>query len=171
MNSTLLKYGLAVLLAIGALYAIYHSGYKAGEYYVQKVWDDEKVKTQAALDKAVADLKLAQAATNTKVEVKYVDRIKIVKVKGDTIETLIPQIITVKDDAACQLPTNYEWLLNTAAAPSNDTTLPSTPSSTDGATTPITLSEASKSVVENYTICNQNAEQLKSLQDWVKLQK
>jgi hypothetical protein len=32
------------------------------------------------------------------------------------------------------------------------------------------LSTVTETVVENYSICHQNAEQLKSLQEWIKLQ-
>lgn len=158
------------MVVLGLFWTTYVNGVQSGKQQIQAKWDADAIAKDESLKRAIAELHLAQAKTNVIVETKYIDRIKTVQIKGDTIVKYIPQIITPKDDAACLLPNNYEWMLDTAADPNSNTPLPSTSGVTNGTSPTITLSEASKSVIDNYTICNQNSAQLTALQEWVTLQ-
>lgn len=97
---------------------------------------------------------------------KYVDRIKVVKEKGDAIVKSVPIYITKEADAKCDIPNGFVSLHDSAAK--NE--LPPTPSDIDGASSGIKLSEVTTVVTSNYTTCNQIRQQLLSLQEWVREQ-
>lgn len=71
---------LSIVLVIGICYGCYH----AGEKSVQAKWDKEKSELAISIEKTKAESKIE----TVKNEVKYIDRVKIVKQKGDTILTL-----------------------------------------------------------------------------------
>jgi len=94
-----------------ALAAIGWSIYSAGEDHIQKKWDAEKVK----VEKYIADLEAKQGAVTVKVETVYVDRIKTVTVKGETITKYVTEYITKEADAKCVIPKNLVLILDRAA--------------------------------------------------------
>ena len=62
-----------------------------------------KVEIKTAKKETVA------AETTTQIVIKYVDRIKTIKEKGDTIYVKVPEVIT-KYDTNCQLPNAFTFL-------------------------------------------------------------
>ena len=109
------------------------------------------ISNQAEWEAKVAQVKLEMAAkevksveVTTKIVTKYVKQIQIVKETGDVIIKEIPTYITKVDDAKCAVP--------------------------NGGASDVKISEVAGTVIENYTTYYQLAEQLKALQDWIKVQ-
>jgi hypothetical protein len=96
------------------------------------------------------------------VVVKYVYRDKIIKEKGDEIV----KYITTKNDADCRLHSSTIELLN-ASAKNN---LPDPTRATDESSAGVDLSTVTRAVTENNEKYHQVANQLISLQEWVKEQ-
>jgi len=74
--------------------------------------------------------------------------------------------ITKESDAKCPIPNAFVVLHDSASK--NE--VPDTARLADEGTSATKLSTVTETVVGNYSICHQNAEQLKSLQEWIKLQ-
>lgn len=91
-----------------------------------------------------------------KIETKYVDRIKEVKVKGDTIVQKIPVYI----ESDVMLPAGFR-VLHDSAATGND------PTGIADATS-ISVADASLVIFDNYTGCRKNYEQVLALQEFIK---
>lgn len=159
----LLKYWkpLAVVLACMLLLAtVFGWGMIKGRAQIQAKWDKAKAAQQAA------DTKEAnrQAVVTIETVTKYVDRVRVVKGKTETIIKEVPKYVTVKADADCIINTGFVRLHDAAAA----NTLPDGPRDTDAAPAPVTLSTVSETVSANYGACFQNAAQLDALQDWAR---
>jgi hypothetical protein len=106
LKSPLAKYlGIALIIA-GLLYGVY----SAGENKVQAKWDADKEKVAAEIKK----LKEASVVETVKVETKYVDRVKTVTVKGDTITQYVDRYITPEEDKGCTIPKNFILLHDSA---------------------------------------------------------
>lgn len=145
---------LAVLLIILGVYGI---GRWHGSTATQEQWDAEKL-AQAV---RVAETKTAQAETAVKVVTEYVDRIQVVREKGDTIIKKVP--VYVPTDS-CSLPGGFRVLHDAAAA----NTLPD---STRVADAPAADAQTvAATVADNYNTCNGIREQLIALQAWAKAQ-
>ena len=82
-----------VALVVGSLYGAYSHGLGVK----QKEWDLAESKRQ----EQVQEVKIVQGEETVKVVTEYVDRVKVVKVKGDTIIKEIPKYVTVQDDSRC----------------------------------------------------------------------
>lgn len=108
-------------------------------------------------------LQAKQEEATSKVVEHYITQIKVVK---DTNDKILKQINN-KDDRMCTLPESFVRLHDSAV----QGTVPNTSSGIDGAASGIALSEAERTIIENYGQYQQIAEQLKALQDWVKQQK
>ena len=98
-----------------------------------------------------------------KIVTQYRDRIKIIKEKGDEI----PTYVTIKNDVDCSLHVSTIVLLNAAS----ENSIPDPTGRVDESPSGVALSTLTKSVAENYTTYNEVAQQLRSLQNWVKEQK
>jgi hypothetical protein len=85
--------------------------------------------------------------------IKYVDRVKIQKVK---------EFVTVADDEACKLNSGFVKIHDAAAG--NELVKPD---ETDREESKVKLSEATEIINQNYLQYNQIAAQLTSLQNWV----
>lgn len=143
-----------VLMVIGV--------YFYGSYDNEMSWRD-KVKTlQAEIDKKDA----ASATATTEIITKYVDRIKVVKEKGDVIIKEVPKYISEKSDAGCVIPKSFVVLHDS----SSRNEVPDSTGGIDESASTTKLSTVTETVVGNYTIYHQTAEQLKALQEWVKTQ-
>jgi hypothetical protein len=114
----------------------------------------------------IAQTEKAGAEATVKVVTKFVDRVQIVKEKGDVIVQKVPEYITKESDAKCTIPNGFV-VLHDAAAKSE---VPDSSRGSNEAPSGVALSTVGKTVVENYTTCHQNVEQLKALQEWVKTQ-
>ena len=129
--------------------------------------DDHKWEAKVA----AAQLKSSQSETKSvegtvKTINKYIDRVKIVKEKGDVVIKEVPKYINIKSDAGCVIPKSFVLLHDLAAK--NEVPDPSGIIDESASTTK--LSTVTETVVINYKTYHEMAEQLTSLQDWVKLQ-
>jgi len=104
-----------------------------------------------------------QAKVITKeVEIRYVERTKVIKEKGDEVI----KYITINNDRDCSIHNSTVELWNSAA----ENRLPDPTRRSDESPSGIALSEADKVIIDNYNQYNLVAEQLRSLQDWVREQ-
>ena len=106
---------------------------------------------------------LAQAEATVKVVTEYVDRVRVVREKGDTIIKEVPVYVPVQADAACTINRGFVRLHDAAAAGE----LPEPARDADAAAAGIALSAVAGTVAANYQTCHENAEQLRALQAWV----
>ena len=131
------------------------------------------ISNQEKWEAKVAEVKLemakketASAEVTTKVITKYVTKIEVVKEKGNVIIKEIPKYISKDADAKCDVPNGFVVLHDSASR--NE--VPDSTRSIDAGTSEVKLSDVATTVTENYTTYHKVAEQLKSLQEWIKLQ-
>ncbi|WP_423378162.1 hypothetical protein [Burkholderia sp. LMG 32019] len=100
------------------------------------------------------------ARRDVKVVTQYVDRVQVVREKGDTIIKEVPVYVDREADRTCVVPVGFVRVHDGAAAnvPVGD------PGSADAAPSGIALSAVAATVAGNYTTCHENAEQLIALQ-------
>ena len=149
------------LLALVALsVALVGFGWIKGASHVQAQWD--AAIQQQALQTAAARERQAQATV--KVVTEYVDRIRVVREKGDTIIKEVPVYVPVQADAACTINRGFVRLHDAAAAGD----LPEPARDADAAAAGIALSAVAGTVAANYQTCHENAEQLRAFQVWAR---
>ena len=149
------------LLAIAALgLTLVGFGWVKGAGHVQAQWD-AAVQQQALQATAVRE---EQAQATVKVVTEYVDRIRVVREKGDTIIKEVPIYVPVQADAACTINRGFVRLHDAAAAGA----LPEPARDADAAAADIALSAVAGTVANNYQTCHETAEQLTALQTWVR---
>ena len=134
-------------------------GWIKGANHVQAQWD--AAIQQQALEAAAARERQAQATV--KVVTEYVDRVRVVREKGETIIEEVPVYVPVQADAACTINRGFVRLHDAAAAGG----LPEPAGDADAAAADIALSAVAGTVAANYQTCHENAEQLRALQVWV----
>ena len=148
------------LLALAALgLALVGFGWVKGAGHVQAQWDIA-VQQQALQAAAVGE---RQAQATVKIVTQYVDRVRVVREKGDTIIKEVPVYVPVQADAACTINRGFVRLHDAAAAGA----LPEPAGDTDAAAADIALSAVAGTVATNYQTCHETAEQLRALQTWV----
>jgi hypothetical protein len=137
------------------------------------VYMEGGISNQEKWEAKVAEVKLEMAKketesaeVTTKVITKYVTKIEVVKEKGNVIIKEIPKYITKDADAKCDVPAGFVVLHDSASR--NE--VPDSTRSVDAGTSEVKLSGVATTVTENYTTYHKVAEQLKSLQEWIKLQ-
>lgn len=157
MNPVAWPYRLLALAALGI--ALFSFGWLKGASHVQAQWDA----ATAALQQAQAQAQIRQAQATVKVVTEYVDRIRVVREKGDTIIKEVPVYVPVQADAACTINRGFVRLHDAAAAGE----LPEPIRDADAAAAGLTLSAVAGVVVANYQACHENAEQLRALQQWL----
>ena len=149
------------LLALAALgLALVGFGWVKGAGHVQAQWD-AAVQEQALQATAVRE---EQAQATVEVITEYVDRVRVVREKGDTIIKEVPVYVPVQADAACTINRGFVRLHDAAAVGA----LPEPARDTDAAAASIALSAVAGTVATNYQTCHENAEQLRALQSWVR---
>ncbi|WP_261530583.1 hypothetical protein [Burkholderia multivorans] len=100
------------------------------------------------------------ARRDVKIVTQYVDRVRVVREKGDTIIKEVPVYVDREADRACVVPLGFVRVHDAAAA-----NVPlGHPGSTDAAAAGVALSAVAATVADNYTTCHENAEQLIALQ-------
>ncbi|WP_010104101.1 hypothetical protein [Verminephrobacter aporrectodeae] len=152
------SYRLLLLTLLAA--ALYGLGWKQGTQHTQEQWDRET--KQQALQAATEEKKQAQATVQ--VVSKYADRIKTVRQEGANISKEISQHVPTQADAACTVPHGFVRVHDRAAQGNAHAEPTGDP---DAAPAGIALSTVAETVVENYTSCRENAEQLSALQGWI----
>ena len=145
-----------VLLAV----ALIGFGWIRGAEHVQAQWDT--VVQQQTLHAAI--VRQRQAEATVKVVTEYVDRIRVVREKGDTIIKEVPVYVPVQADAACTINRGFVRLHDAAAAGE----LPEPAGAADAPAAGLALSAVAGTVAANYQACHENAEQLRALQVWVR---
>ncbi|MBS0576210.1 MAG: hypothetical protein JSS45_07285 [Proteobacteria bacterium] len=147
---------LVIVLLAAALIGF---GWIKGAGHVQAQWD---IVVQEQTLQAAA-IRERQAQATVKVVTEYVDRVRIVREKGDTIIKEVPVYVPVQADAACTINRGFVRLHDAAAAGE----LPEPARDADAAAAGLALSTVAGTVAANYQTCHENAEQLKALQVWV----
>jgi hypothetical protein len=149
------------LLALTALcIALFGFGWLKGASHLQAKWDA----ATATKQKAQAQAQTRQAEATIQVVTQYVDRIQVVREKGDTLIQEVPVYVPVQADAACTVHRGFVSLHDAAAAGE----LPEPTRDADAPAEGLALSAVAATVVSNYQTCHENAEQLKALQDWIR---
>jgi len=147
-------------LAITALgVALVGFGWVKGAGHVQAQWD-------AAIQQQtlqVATIRERQAQTSVKVVTQYVDRVRVIREKGDTTIQEVPVYVPVQADAACTINRGFVRVHDAAAAGE----LPEPARDADAAAAGIALSAVVGTVASNYQTCHENAEKLRALQAWL----
>ena len=120
------------------------------------------------METAIAKQELAAAEVTHEVITQYVDRVKIVEGKTREIIKKVPVYITKESDDKCAINNGFVSLHNSSASQTkiSDTTRDVNETASD-----VKLSTVATTLTENYGTYYQVAEQLKSLQDWIKQQK
>ena len=148
-------------LALAALaMALMGFGWVKGAGHVQGKWD--AAVQQETLQAATT--RQRQAEATVKVVTEYVDRVRVVREKGDTIIKEVPVYVPVQADAACTINRGFVRLHDAAAAGE----LPEPARDADAAPAGVALSAVAGTVATNYQTCHENAEQLRALQGWVR---
>ena len=158
MNLILWPYRWLALVLLAA--ALIGFGWIKGAGYVQAQWD-AAVQNQT---QQVAAIRERQAQATVKVVTQYVDRIRLMREKGETIIHEVPVYVSVQADAACSINRGFVRLHDAAAAGE----LPGPARDADAAPAGIALSAVAGTVAANYQTCHENAEQLTALQMWVR---
>ncbi len=153
----------AFLVAVGALWYYGDYKYDAGRAEVQALWDTQKAKDAAEIKR----LKEESGKVTERVVTEYVDRVKVVREKGDTIIKQVPVYVTVENDAACTVNRGFVSLWNR----SNKGFVSGAPARTDGEASEVRLSDIAAQHAREATICRSTETQLESLQDWVSEQR
>lgn len=148
---------LALVLLAAALIGF---GWIKGAGHVQAQWD-ATVQKQTLQAAAVRE---RQAQATVKVVTQYVDRVRVVREKGDTIIKEVPVYVPVQADAACTINRGFVRLHDAAAAGE----LPESARDADAVAAGIALSAVAGTVVANYQSCHENADQLRALQTWIR---
>jgi hypothetical protein len=148
----------AVSCVIFAL-ALFAEGYLSGYYHYKDKLEEAEKKTKTVIQTITKEVPVI----TEKVVTKYVDKVNTIKEKGD----VITKFVSVKDDSDCKLHNSFIVLHDAAAA----NVLPDPTGATDETPSEIQISQVARTVTGNYTSCNEAIEQLKELQEWVKLQK
>ena len=138
------------------------SAYSFGERQERLQWE-LKV---AQLNEEIATLEAKSQNVTTQVVTKYVDRVKIVKEKGDEIITQVPVYVGKPADDHCIV--NVGFVLLHDAAAKNE--VPRAAGDLNAEAPGIKLSTVASTVAGNYNTCHQTMTQLESLQEWIREQ-
>lgn len=136
--------------------------YFYGGYGVEMEWRKKAAELQAEIDRKNA---VSEQVTE-KIVTQYVEKVKVVKEKGDVIVKKVPEFITVKSDAECVIPKSFVLLHDSASK--NE--VPNTSGPVDDSASTVKLSDVGRTVTINYNNYHQLSEQLKALQDWIRQQ-
>jgi len=114
----------------------------------------------------IAELETQAQKVTIKTIIEYVDRIKIVKEKGDAIIVKVPVYINKRADDGCTINDGFVVLHDAAAK--NE--VPESPRDSHENASDITLSTVGETIARNYQTYHEIREQLESLQQWVREQ-
>ena len=148
---------LALVLLATALIGF---GWIKGAGHVQAQWD-ASVQQQTL---QAAEARERQAQATVKVVTEYVDRVRLMREKGDTIIKEVPVYVPAQADAACTVNRGFVRLHDAAAAGE----LPTPTGDPDATASGLALSTVAGTVTANYQACHETAEQLRALQEWVR---
>lgn len=152
----------AILIALGLfgwrIHEYGQSRYEAGKSATQADWDAAVERGRIELER----LRTEASKVTVRTETKYIDRVKVIREKGDAIVREV-QVFVPADTA--DLPGGWRLLHDAAAA--NDP-VPEASGIAHAAGVP--AQTAAITVAENYAAAHENAARLTSLQEWVRSQ-
>lgn len=104
----------------------------------------------------------AQQKVSTDVQIHYVERIKVIKEKGDVVIKEVPVYITAETDRRFPVPGGFVRVHDAAARgePAG------TPADSDGEASAVTASAAAETIAANYADCRRYAEQVTGWQEF-----
>jgi len=151
MYSLYYKIAFVIAIAVGAYAVGFTKGNARAEVEIQKVAAEAAAK--------IAELEKINNEISNTVVIKYVDKVKKIKQKEyvyvDTAQKFVPSIH--------DMSTGWVYLHDVSAKNGDaDST-----KSSDGTSSGVKDNQAIGTVVQNYSICRQNAEQLIQLQQWI----
>jgi len=135
-----------------------------GRYQKERGREEVRAEWQASIEKGKKEIERIKAKSErvtVKVETKYVDRIKEIRVKGDTIVQRIP--VYISRDLP-ELPGSFRVWHDAAA----QNVIPEVSADLNAAA--VAPVDVAATVAANYATCHANAEQLTGLQEWVREQ-
>jgi len=125
-----------------------------------KIATGDAAKKEVSVLKAQSEKREEQETLTQKIQVQYIDRIKVVEKEGKEITKYVPIYL---DNT--MLPGNFRLLHDSAVFGR----VPDAAGSADAAS--VSIRTATETITDNYTTCRKNAEQLTALQDWVRGQR
>ena len=145
---------LALVFIVGGTFAAgYKKGTEAGEVMIQKAANEaEQLKIE--LEKEQNNIK-------EKVVTEYVDKVKIVKEK----EYVLQQAAT--NNVPSQYNLSNGWVYIHDHATSTQGGVPDPAATADATPSDVKDNQALLTILTNYSVCLQNAQQLIGLQNWV----
>ncbi len=120
----------------------------------------------AQLEAEHNDEVLRLQSVNRNVEIRYMDRIRVVEKAGEERIKYVTKYITKEDDDRCDISPSFVELHDAAAQ--DRMPEPGAPGEFDAGTTQPQLSDVGRTVVTNYSTCHAIREQLKALQEWAR---
>jgi len=144
-----------VVAALGLAGTSYYFGYTRAKTAADLEFKTYQEEARKQIDNLIDKLAKAEA----KVIIEYVDRITTIKEKEYVYIDKSKNV-----PSRCELSTGWVYLHDSAtrgAEPDSARVADATPSG-------IKDNQALSTIVSNYSVCEQNAQQLKSLQEWVR---
>lgn len=147
---------LLVVLALAGwrIHAFGEARYQAGREKVQADWNASIERGRREVER----LRAAAGKVTVRTEIQYVDRVKVIREKGDAIVREVPVFVPADSP---DLPGGWRLLHDAAAA---NGPVPAPAGIADAA--PVAAQAAAATVAGNYAICHETAQRLISLQDW-----
>lgn len=134
-------------------------------------WQHHRVTDLAAeLDAAraaaiAADFQASAARADVVTITRFVDRVQVIHDTTATLRQEIPRYVTPAADRRYLLPDGFVWLHDAAAA---GVPVADRAGDPDASTEGVAASQAATVIVSNYGVCRETAEQLSTLQRWVR---
>ena len=140
-----------VLLLVGTLALGYSKGVEKSKLEIAKF--------EAKANAKIAELEKKNSEINNKVVTEYIDKVRTVKEKEYVYRDQAKNVVVAQSD----LSNGWVYLHDSSAKG-----LPAVPAlSANESSSGIKDNQALGTIVENYSACFANAEQLKALQQWI----
>nr|WP_208600986.1 MULTISPECIES: hypothetical protein [Pseudomonas] len=153
-----------MLLMLTVATALVAIGYRLGVDHEQgKAQALERSQLRQAFEQGQA-----LGTVRDRVVTEYVDRVQVIEKQGKTIIERVPVYVSEKADRACVVPAGFVRLHDAAA---HALPAPEPAGAADEAPSGVGLSAVAVTTAGNYAKCEANAEQLKSLLDYLRLHK
>lgn len=144
---------LLVLALVGGV--IYAAGWLAGNQHAGQ----QHLDYVAAQAKAAQRIAVAQTKVIAEVRTEYVDRIKVIKERGEQIEKQVPVYITAADDGRCSINAGFVRIHDAAWQGAD----PGPAAGADREPAGVSLAEVAEASAANAASCRQWREQALSL--------
>lgn len=153
-------------LAILGLFAAYAVALNLQIRAADRRADDADLRaTEAEAEASRLSTELAFARVTTRVVTRYIDRVQVVRERGQTIVQEVPVHVTAEADARCPVPRGFVRVHDAAA---QGLPLAGSAGDPDAPAPGLALSGVATTVAGNYTTCHEIREQLNALQEWVR---